>query len=74
MPNDALVARIKCPFFESIGASSITCNGICGAKLKILFKDVKERTHWAVNYCEKYSFEKCPIADSISNKYKEDER
>ena len=73
MPNDSLVARIVCPYFARVGATSITCESLAGATIKLNFGGYRQRTTWVAEHCERYDAGKCPVAEIIGRQYEEGE-
>ena len=78
MPNDAISARIICPYYRRIarGKSSlcaVVCDGLCGgSEIMNLFRTRREMWAWIYGNCATHSYGQCPVA--IENELRYEKR
>ena len=74
MANKNIDALVYCPFYIAESNTTITCEGIIGAKTVSKFESASAKKHHQFNFCTGKSCAGCPVYKGVIENYTEEER
>ena len=70
MANYTGGANTVCPFYMHEADKSITCEGLRETSLLMMrFRQREEKEAWQAEFCVKFSYDQCPVAWMLLQKY-----